>query len=277
MAPQVDDIETTERPRSFGHPPDPDEDRRNVPEVYLSHNKRRGSFGSNLSQIFLPETSDIPTQILNDVFAKFRPVSAKKHVQKVQQEDDAALFAYLERRGSAHQAYGRLDSSATSASRSSISSSFTDELIDDERKPRRSSLSALLSTIKLNFVQDVEKETPFQAAVNKCPSKKGNAVYRFGRNAADLGQWEKAVHCYHIALAKQRSYYGEDHLKTAETLNALGLALIELEEHFGAITALEECLHIRQKLLGPGAEECAVTTNNISRVLDLYQRQNGAS
>ena len=40
---------------------------------------------------------------------------------------------------------------------------------------------------------------------------------------------------------------------------------MEIEEYFGAITALEECLHIRQKFLGPGSEECAVTTTNICR------------
>ena len=115
-------------------------------------------------------------------------------------------------------------------------------------------------------------ESPFQKAVRECPSRKGNAIYRLGRKAADCEEFAKAVHYYHIALVKQRSYYGKDHLKTAETLNFLGLALIELGELYGAIVALEESLYIRQKILGPGAEECATTTTNISLVLDAQKR-----
>lgn len=115
--------------------------------------------------------------------------------------------------------------------------------------------------------------SPFQIAVKSCPSKRGNAIYRLGKKAANNGEWARAVHYYHIALVKQRSYYGENHLKSAETLNSLGLALMELGELLGAITALEECLAIRQELLGPGAEECASTTTNICRVLDAHACQ----
>lgn len=115
-------------------------------------------------------------------------------------------------------------------------------------------------------------ESPFEKAVRECPSRKGNAIYRLGRKAADCKEFAKAVHCYHIALVKQRSYYGKNHLKTAETLNFLGLALIELGELYGAIVAFEESLYIRQKILGPGAEECATTTTNISLVLDAQKR-----
>jgi len=78
---------------------------------------------------------------------------------------------------------------------------------------------------------------------------------------------------YHIALVKQRQYYGEDHIVTSNTLNELGLALTHMGEHFGALTALEEALHIRQELLGAGAEEVAETTSNIWMVLKASQEE----
>ena len=82
---------------------------------------------------------------------------------------------------------------------------------------------------------------------------------------------------YHIALVKQRKYYGEDHIVTSNTLNALGLALMHLGEHFGALTALEEALHIRQELLGAGAEEVAETTTHIWKVLKASQDEESAN
>ena len=246
--------------------------------MYLSQNNRCKSFGS-ISDLLNPEeevksdvdlythaTSDLQT--LNDMFAKFRPVANKKHIPD---QDDAALFAYMEKRSSvSHGPMGRRDSNRSSMSLSS----FVDGFDEVEENSRCGSLSSLLGSLGLNLAPDTVEESPFQVAVRKCPSKRGNAVYRRGKKAAEDGEWEKAVYCYHIALVKQRSYYGEDHIYTAETLNCLGLALIQLDELFGAITALEECLHIRQKLFGPGSEECAVTTNHICRVLD---RQNGKS
>mmetsp|Transcript_8775 Transcript_8775/g.13261 ORF Transcript_8775/g.13261 Transcript_8775/m.13261 type:complete len:279 (+) Transcript_8775:139-975(+) len=258
-----------------------DTDDRRLPEVYLSQDNRRKSFGS-ISDLLNPEeevksdvdlythaTSDLQT--LNDMFAKFRPVANKKHIPD---QDDAALFAYMEKRSSvSHGPMGRRGSNKSSRSSMSLSS-FVDGFDEVEENSRCGSLSSLLGSLGLNLAPDTAEESPFQVAVRKCPSKRGNAVYRRGKKAAEDGEWEKAVYCYHIALVKQRSYYGEDHIYTAETLNCLGLALIQLDELFGAITALEECLHIRQKLFGPGSEECAVTTNHICRVLD---RQNGKS
>lgn len=254
-------------------------DDRRQPEAFLSQDNRRKSFGS-ISGLFHPEddvksnndlftraTSDLQT--LNDVFAKFRPVAKKKHTQD---QDDAALFAYMEKRSSVSVGtFARRDSKASTSTVLTCSSDGF-----GEEKSNCGSLSSLLGSFGLNRSQAAVEEPPFQVAVRKCPSKRGNAVYRRGKLAAENKEWEKAVHYYHIALVKQRSYYGEDHLNTAETLSCLGLALIELNELFGAITALEECLHIRQKLLGPGAEECAVATNDIFRVLNSYKQQNSA-
>ena len=118
------------------------------------------------------------------------------------------------------------------------------------------------------------EESALQVLVKKCPCKKGNAVYRRGRIAAADEEWEQAVQYYHVALVQQRAYYGEDHLNVAKTLSCLGMALIELGEYFSAITALEECLFIFQKVLGPGAEECVSATNNIRLALDRSKQQN---
>lgn len=254
-------------------------DDRRLPEVYLSKNGRRKSF----TDIFQPEEDvrsdeDLYThaasdlQKLNSMFASFRPVSKRDSKKKnTQDQDDAALSAYMEKRSVPNGEYGRRGS--TSSVFSSASSLF-DGFDDVDDKSHCGSLASFFGSIGRNVASDSAEESPFQVAVRTCSSKRGNAVYRRGKKAADSGEWEKAVHYYHIALVKQRSYYGEDHINTAETLNCLGLALMELEEFFGAITALEECLHIRQKLLGPGAEECAETTTNICRVLDGYQNQN---
>jgi tetratricopeptide (TPR) repeat protein len=209
-----------------------------------------------------------------------------------QDQDDAALFAYLEKRSTGQ--VKRCDSRASTASLSSMSSLFEDvgsvansifdllplskesrvevESSDSVKVKRRSSSDSLTSFFGRIALTPAADESPFQTAVRECPSRKGNAIYRLGRKAADCEEFAKAVHYYHIALVKQRSYYGKDHLKTAETLNFLGLALIELGELYGAIVALEESLYIRQKILGPGAEECVTTTTNISLVLDAQKR-----
>eukprot|EP00986_Skeletonema_menzelii_P001448 scaffold386_cov135-Skeletonema_menzelii.AAC.3 len=234
--------------------------------------------------LYTQATSDLQTF---GMFAKFRPVANKKKKNNPTQaldHDDAALFAYIERRSSiSHKTSDRRDSrrssisdkifdrcDSRSSSRSAMSSSS--EGFGDAEGGRR--LSSFFGNIGRKSTSDLAGESSFQVVVKQCPSKKGNAVYRRGKIAAENREWEKAVHYYHIALVKQRAYYGEDHINTAETLSCLGLALIEIGEYFGAITALEEALHIRQKLLGPGAEECVLTTNSICRALDRYKQQN---
>ncbi len=118
-----------------------------------------------------------------------------------------------------------------------------------------------------------EEKTSFENAVDQSNSVNGSKIFRRGKRAAERGDWKKAVAYYHIALVKQREFYGEDHVKTAETLNNLGIALMQLGELYGAMTALEEALDIRQKVLGAGAEEVAETTSNIWLVLKASQEQ----
>mmetsp|Transcript_16392 Transcript_16392/g.34451 ORF Transcript_16392/g.34451 Transcript_16392/m.34451 type:complete len:333 (-) Transcript_16392:371-1369(-) len=118
-----------------------------------------------------------------------------------------------------------------------------------------------------------EEKTSFETAVDQSNSVNGSKIFRRGKRAAERGDWKKAVAYYHIALVKQREFYGEDHVKTAETLNNLGIALMHLGELYGAMTALEEALDIRQKVLGAGAEEVAETTSNIWLVLKASQEQ----
>ena len=249
-----------------------------------------------------PQTGDddnynlYPTNNLHESKSRIKVKMMQHYVEKQNQDqDDAALFAYLEKRSTGQ--FKRCDSRASTASMSSISmsslfedvGSVTNSIFDllplgkesrveaessdsvKEVKRRRSSdsLTSFFGRITLTPAAD---ESPFQKAVRECPSRKGNAIYRLGRKAADCEEFAKAVHYYHIALVKQRSYYGKDHLKTAETLNFLGFSLIELGELYGAIVALEESLYIRKKILGPGAEACATTTTNISLVLDAQKR-----
>ena len=130
-----------------------------------------------------------------------------------------------------------------------------------------------LSSAEPTKKRETEEEASLQAAVKQSKSVKGHRVFAKGKQAAENGDWKKAVAYYHIALVKQREYYGEDHLVTSNTLNALGLALMHLGEHFGALTALEEALHIRQEALGAGAEEVAETTSNIWQVLKASQQE----
>lgn len=130
---------------------------------------------------------------------------------------------------------------------------------------------AKLSSSKPASNMEKEEDPHLQAAVTQSKSVKGHRVFAKGKQAADRGNWKKAVAYYHIALVKQREYYGEDHLVTSSTLNSLGLALMNLGEHFGALTALEEALHIRQEALGAGAKEVAETTSNIWMVLKASQ------
>jgi len=131
-----------------------------------------------------------------------------------------------------------------------------------------SSASAVANT---NGEKAPDKPTCLQSAVKQSKSVKGKRVFIRGQQSAAKGDWKKAVAYYHIALVKQRKYYGEDHIVTSNTLNDLGLALVHLGEHFGALTALEEALHIRQNILGAGAEEVAETTSNIWMVLKASQ------
>ncbi|KAK1747430.1 hypothetical protein QTG54_001393 [Skeletonema marinoi] len=137
-----------------------DTDDRRLPEVYLSQNNRCKSFGS-ISDLLNPEeevksdvdlythaTSDLQT--LNDMFAKFRPVANKKHIPD---QDDAALFAYMEKRSSvSHGPMGRRDSNKSSRSSMSLSS-FVDGFDEVEENSRCGSLSSLLGSLGLNLAQ----------------------------------------------------------------------------------------------------------------------------
>ena len=266
-------------------------DDRMLPEVYHSEDNRRRSLLHNIGD----SNPEEEMKTLNDMFKKFRPVGNKKKMaEEAQDHDDAALFAYMERRSST--SYGRGDSGSGrrgstsygrgdsgSGRRGSISSILFDRRISRDStsamssssdQSERGSFSSIFGNIRRISTPDLTEESALQVLVKKCPCKKGNAVYRRGRIAAADGEWEQAVQYYHVALVKQRAYYGEDHLNVAKTLSCLGMALIELGEYFSAITALEECLFIFQKVLGPGAEECVSATNNIRLALDRSKQQN---
>lgn len=178
------------------------------------------------------------------------------------------------RRSSDNGAVGGGEGAATTKMKRNSSSnsmvSFFSLFGDDEDEIAKLSSSGhklKKTSASNNSARSREEEHTLQAAVKQSKSVKGYRVYKRGLQAAQDQDYKKAVAYYHIALVKQREYYGEDHVQTSNTLNALGLALMGLGEHFGALTALEEALHIRQELLGAGAEEVAETTSNIWMML----------
>jgi len=233
---------------------------------------------SMFSSIALPTKKGQPKKDPLVEFHEKHSLAEREHRQKEAEkrrrqcrnyDDDKSLasmgsfFDYLTKSGAADELLeddGALDdgdkSCATGVSAQSMSSFFG--LFGDDAE----------EIAKLSSSGQRPKEEPsLQKAVKQSKSVKGNRVYARGRRSAENGDWKKAVAYYHIALVKQRKHYGEDHVVTADTLNALGVALTNLGEHFGALTALEEALQIRQDLLGAGAEEVAETTSNIWMVL----------
>ncbi|KAL7527005.1 hypothetical protein ACHAXR_001757 [Thalassiosira sp. AJA248-18] len=221
----------------------------------------------------------------NKAHVEYKKQEAKKRRQQIREYDDEksvvssnSFFDFLTRSGAADELLddvisrdGDIDGLSRCGSRASTGSftSYLGLFGDDEDE-----IAKLSSTKPERNAEKETKEAPtLQAAVKESKSVRGHRVYARGRQAAENGDWKKAVAYYHIALVKQRKHYGEDHIVTSNTLNSLGLALMHLGEHFGALTALEEALHIRQELLGAGAEEVAETTSNIWMVLKASQEE----
>ena len=237
-----------------------------------------------------------------------RQEEARKRREQIRDFDDeksvassGSFFDFLTRTGAADDlasqagappdAYTKRDTESTcdlssggmkrvssTHSMASTAASFFGLFGDDEAEIAKLSATNIASQRHHGDVAAGEEKDPtLQEAVNKSKSVKGQRVFNRGTQAAEEGNWKKAVAYYHIALVKQRKYYGEDHIVTSNTLNALGLALMHLGEHFGALTALEEALHIRQELLGAGAEEVAETTTHIWKVLKASQDEESAN
>mmetsp|Transcript_21528 Transcript_21528/g.46807 ORF Transcript_21528/g.46807 Transcript_21528/m.46807 type:complete len:367 (-) Transcript_21528:155-1255(-) len=224
----------------------------------------------------------------NKAHDEFKRQEAEKRRQQLRDHDDnkslsssnSSFFDFLAKDGAADEllndgtteggGIGAGDGVCDVKRRGSTASiaSFFSLFGDDEAE-----ISKLSSAKPVSNTEQTE-EPSLQDAVNKSKSVKGQRLFIRGGKAAEEGDWEKAVAYYHIALVKQRKYYGEDHIVTSNTLNSLGLALMNLGEYFGALTALEEALHIRQEKLGAGAEEAAETTSNISMVLKASQEDN---
>lgn len=251
--------------------------------------------------------ADAQSQRSGGLFSSFSKNKARNKKVPPSSSTDP-LMAFLEKRSYAHDEYKKQKEASRRKSQlrdfdddKSVSSSnsffdfFTkveaaDELYDDrtveseKNQGIRSSISiASMLSLYDSLVDgatvapipkepNTKKETcTLETAVRKSDSINGSKVYKRGKRSADKGDWKKAVAYYHIALVKQREYYGEDHVRTAATLNALGEALMHLGELYGAMTALEEALHIRQILLGSGDQAVAETTNNIWLVLKASQ------
>jgi len=132
-----------------------------------------------------------------------------------------------------------------------------------------------VSRRKMSFAIKKDPDALQAAAAKRTKAVKGRRAFTKGEQAAADGDWKRAVAYYHVALAKQREHYGEDHVATSDTLNSLGVAMMNLGEPFGALTALEEALRIRQRALGAGAEEAAETTNNMWAVLRSSREDGG--
>jgi len=105
----------------------------------------------------------------------------------------------------------------------------------------------------------------------------GHIYYSMAFKKAQEGEWINALRLYNRALILQRKSLGIHHVVCARTLNGIGVALTQLGEaySYGAMTALEEALCIRQDCLGDGHADVAETTNNLWKLLNHHNERNG--
>ena len=94
---------------------------------------------------------------------------------------------------------------------------------------------------------------------------------------AQEGEWKNALRLYNRALILQRRSLGIHHVVCARTLNGIGVALTQLGEaySYGAMTALEEAMCIRQNRLGDGHADVAETANNLWKLLHQHNERKG--
>lgn len=108
--------------------------------------------------------------------------------------------------------------------------------------------------------------------------KRGDKAYLEAESSKDPAVIDKnfndAIHFYNRALEQERK---SDATSTdvAFLLHKIGVILARQGDSFAAMNSFEEALKIRQEKLGPGSEDAAETTAQMTKVLDNIRSQAG--
>ncbi|KAL7447257.1 hypothetical protein ACHAXM_011041 [Skeletonema potamos] len=100
------------------------------------------------------------------------------------------------------------------------------------------------------------------------------ALIKRGDEAFLDENYDDALDYYNKGLEHERRY---DYSSTdvAFLLHKIGIVLARQGDSFAAMTSFEEALKIRQEKLGPGSEDAAETTAQMTKVLDDIRKQTG--
>jgi serine/threonine protein kinase len=112
--------------------------------------------------------------------------------------------------------------------------------------------------------EQVQKELVAQ------PELQAEMLTSMGRIYRRLGLYDKAQNLLEQALASGQEAFGAEHVRVAQTLDYLGVVLVDKGNHAAAGRSLEQALSIRRKLLGAEHADVAVTLVELGR---LYQDQ----
>ncbi len=90
-----------------------------------------------------------------------------------------------------------------------------------------------------------------------------------GAAQRDLGYYPESESFERQALDIDRSYYGEDHPKTAARLTSLAESLTYETKYDEAVAALQQALAIQQRIYGPAHPAVAETVNELGNVASM--------
>mmetsp|Transcript_6284 Transcript_6284/g.10254 ORF Transcript_6284/g.10254 Transcript_6284/m.10254 type:complete len:865 (-) Transcript_6284:37-2631(-) len=95
-----------------------------------------------------------------------------------------------------------------------------------------------------------------------------------GDEAFSTSDYDDAIHFYNRALEQERRS-DPSSTEVAFLLHKIGVVLARQGDSFAAMNSFEEALQIRQEKLGPGSEDAAETTAQMTNVLDDIRKQAG--
>ncbi len=108
--------------------------------------------------------------------------------------------------------------------------------------------------------------------------KRGDKAYLEAESSKDPAVIAKnlndAIHFYNRALEQKRKSDSSS-TDVAFLLHKIGVILAQQGDSFAAMNSFEEALKIRQEQLGPGSEDAAETTAQMTKVLDNIRSQAG--
>jgi len=98
------------------------------------------------------------------------------------------------------------------------------------------------------------------------PELQADVLAVLGRIYRRIGVFDKAQRLLQQSLASERTVYGSEHVRLAQTLNDLGSVLTDKGDFTGAAETLEQALAMRRRLLGAEHADVAVTLVELGRV-----------